>query len=79
MYAVNFLAGVVGIYTIQKMRRRTLLIGTSLLNVSALALYTLFDRLAKWVWLPFRYAALASMAFYNFAFGRVRREECVIF
>jgi len=51
MFAVNLLTGVIEIYTIQKIRRRTLLIGTSLLNLAALALYTLFDHLAKCVWL----------------------------
>jgi len=69
MYLCNFIAGLVGIYTIDRMPRRVVLIGSSILNVSSMAAYTLFDRLAKAVSPHFHYAALTAMGIYNVAFG----------
>jgi len=70
LFCENFAAGLLGVFIVQRLPRRRLIIGSALLSALSICAYIAFDRMAL-VWrMPFAsYGCLAAFAVYYFAFG----------
>jgi len=68
LFALGAIAGIVGIFAMEKMKRRTLIIASAAANVAAITAYVVLDRLSVYVSDGFKWGLLISLAVYSGSF-----------
>uniref|UniRef100_A0A915DUW5 Uncharacterized protein n=1 Tax=Ditylenchus dipsaci TaxID=166011 RepID=A0A915DUW5_9BILA len=65
LFGVNFASCIIGVFIVHRVKRRFLMISSSMTNILSLLAFVIFDQLATMVWPVFSYVGIAAMFAYN--------------